>query len=76
MCNAIKATSCKPLAIPNLSKLESLMKEWRVRLGDVNKEKRINRMNNQLVKGITYVDKMKMITCHAEIKRGLEASNP
>ncbi|OWY90675.1 Gag-pol Polyprotein [Phytophthora megakarya] len=36
------------------------MKEWHVRLGHVNKEKLINMMSNQLVKGIPYIESIKL----------------
>jgi hypothetical protein len=59
-CNAIKTMPYKPLALPNLSKVESLMKERHIRLGHVNKDKLNDMMSNQLVQGIPYAESTKL----------------
>ncbi|GMF54996.1 unnamed protein product [Phytophthora fragariaefolia] len=60
MCNAIKTMPCRPLSIPNQTILESLLKEWHVRFGHVNKDKLVDMMSKQLVKGIPFGERSKL----------------
>ena len=54
-CHAVKHTAYKPLTIADYSRVETILKEWHVRLGHVSKEKLITMLSQQLVRGLPQV---------------------